>query len=140
MNPRREAQVILAGSQLLERADMRLPEVHQSLYAAMVPTKLPDKDVKAAIGAGARRGKAKATVKAGRGPLGKFALTGAQRVRLHRARTALREVVRELRLALGSGSDMCKSLQAGTPCERVLSAAARQEVHRARLVLREHSR
>ena len=145
LNSQREAHVIIRGRRLVERAGMRLPALHQALYAATVPTQCPGMDskaIRAAIGAGARRGKAKAkaAVGGGRSPWGKYAMTAAQRQRLHRARTALREVVRELRLALGSGSDMCESLQAGPPCKRVLSAAERQEVHRARRVRREHSR
>ena len=134
LNPQREAQVVLHGCQLVKRAGMRLPALHRALYAATVPTKSDSKAIRAAIGAGAakagaRRGKAKAKAKAavggGRSPWGKYAMTEAQRQRLHRARTALREVVRKLR---------------GPPCKRVLSAAERQEVHRARRVRREHSR
>ena len=132
LNPRREAQVILAGGQLVERADMRLPELHHTVYAAMVPTKFSEKDIKAAVGAGTRRGKAKATVGAGRSSLGTCAMTATQRQRLHRARQALREVVRELRLAVSSSADVSEELEAGPPCNRVLSAAERQRIHRAR--------
>ena len=116
MNPQREAQVILHGCQLVKRAGMRLPALHRALYAATVPTKLDSKAIRAAIGAGAakagaRRGKAKAkaAVGGGRSPWGKYAMTEAQRQRLHRARTALREVVRKLR---------------GPPCKRKLMGPA----------------
>ena len=105
---------------------MRLPELHQSLYAAMVPTKLPEKDVKAAIGA--QHGKAAVgALKKGRASLGRFALTVAQRVRLWRARKALREVVRELR-----GADVREAVGVAQKYARVLSEAERQQICRAR--------
>ena len=62
----RAAQVVLRGRQLVQRACVRLPALHQDLYAATVPTKCPGMNFKA-IGAGARRAKAKAKAGAGRG-------------------------------------------------------------------------
>ena len=58
LNPKREAQIILRGHQLLERGAMRLPELHTELYAATVPTKLSAKDTKVALAAGGASTKA----------------------------------------------------------------------------------
>ena len=148
LNSRREAQVIFSGCQLLERAGMRLPALHRELDAAMVPTKrsgMRDSAaikaaIGAAIGAAARRAKGKAKAGAvcrGRSPWGKCAMTAAQRQRLHRARTALRDVVCELRLASGSTCEP-RPLQAG-PSTRALSMAERQEVSRSRRARRASS-
>ena len=133
VNSQRQGQVIFRGCQLVERADVRLPALHRELYAATVPTQWSGMRayaaIMAAVGAAFRgKGKAKAgPVCRGRSPWGKCAMTAAQRQRLHRARTALREVVRELGLARGS---KCEPLQAG-PSKRALSMAERQEVSRA---------
>ena len=144
VNSQREAQVIFRGCQLLERANMRLPALHRELLAATLPTQwsgLRDSAaIKAAIGAAARRAKSKAKAGAvcrGRSPWGKCAMTAAQRQRLHRARTALRDVVCELRLARCS-TCVPRPLQAGLSSQ-ALSMAERQEVRRSRQARRASS-
>ena len=62
LNSKREAQIILRGPQLLERAAMR--ELHTELYAATAPMKRSAKEIHAALAAGGAstsRGKAKAS-------------------------------------------------------------------------------
>ena len=145
VNSRREAHVIFRACQLLERADMRLPALHRELEAASVPTQwsgtCDSTAIMAAIGAAARRAKGKAKAGAvcrGRSPWGKCAMTAAQRQRLHRARTALRDVVCELKKASGSTCDP-RHLQAAGLCKRALSMAERQEVSRSRRARRASS-
>ena len=104
LNPLRDVgdtQVIFSGKAILEKADKRLPALHAALYTAMAPTKLQHKDRVAAMGARMVRAALGAKAIAGQNPRGKSRMTEAQRQRLHRARKALREVVRELRSAGG---------------------------------------